>query len=343
VRVAQAASLVLFALVAAGIPLGLRAVNAATGMAHLSESYLPAVMPPRGRGPFHAEAVTGFRATEPTYVVIGDSMAGSRINHRRLMELAGAPVVPIYESASGSAFWYLAFKNWVVASGIHPKAVIFFFRDENLTDPMFRLTPRALDRVARDREPELNDILAAHAQGPYFRVHATARGLYQFDRTRAWVEPLVAAAPVPLAAGPLWRPRLLTRINGEIFTLANLRPMAAADMAFGDRDKFDFRKHLPVSVLPAIIRVAKQAGIRPAFVRVQRRPVNDRPPGQSEALQEYVRQLREYLQANGAYFHDEWGDPELPLAIYSDGDHIGRPYLTHCTDLFYRRNPGLFR
>jgi hypothetical protein len=60
-------------------------------------------------------------------------------------------------------------------------------------------------------------------------------------------------------------------------------------------------------------------------------------------LQEYVRQLREYLEANGAYFHDEWGDPELPLSIYSDGDHIGRDAFLHCTELFCRRNPRLFR
>ena len=43
-------------------------------------------------------------------------------------------VAPIYYAATGSAFWYLALKNWVVASQVRPKLVIFFFRDENLTD-----------------------------------------------------------------------------------------------------------------------------------------------------------------------------------------------------------------
>jgi len=222
--------------------------------------------------------------------------------------------------------------------------VIVFFRDENLTDPMFRLWPATLDRVALDREPELNDILAANAQGPLFRLHTAARDAYQFDRTRAWIEPLLAAAPVPLAAGQRWRARLLDRMNGEVFTLAALRPMAAADMAMGDPGKLDFRKNLPTSVLPAFLRLARASGTRPAFIRVQRRPVDGRPPEQSADLQRYVRDLREYLEANGAYFHDDWGDPELPLSLYSDGDHIGgEANRLHCTELFVQRNQALFR
>ena len=339
----QLASLALFLAIAAVVPLGLRLVNRFAGTAHIPESYLPSVIPPRERQPFNAQAVADFRETAPTYVIIGDSMAGSRVSPRRLFEVTGRPVVPIFEAATGPVFWYLAFKNWVVAAGIRPQAVIFFFRDENLTDPMFRLSPGALDRVAHDREPELNALLAAHAQGPFFTVHELLRDGYQYDRTRAWAEPRIAGAPVPLSVGRRWRPRLLERINSEVFTLAALRPMAAADMEFGDRDKFDFRKNLPHSVLPAIIAVARDAGIRPAFVRVQRRPVNNQPPAQSPELREYLRQLREYLEAQGAYFYDEWGDPDLPLSLYSDGDHIGRHALIHCTDLFYRRNPGLFR
>jgi len=336
-------SLILLIVVAAAVPFGLRALNRLDETSRLSPSYVPAAIGPRERRPFLAEAVDRLRETNPRYVVIGDSMAGSRVHHRRLMELAGAPVVPIFEPASGSVFWYLAFKNWVVASGNRPKAVIFFFRDENLTDPMFRLKPEALDRAAREREPEIDAILAAHVQGPFFRLHGLARGAYGFDRTRQWAEPLIAAAPVTLAAGREWRERLLTRINSQIFTLDALRPTAAADMAFGDPGKFDFDKNLPISVLPAILRTAREAGIRPAFVRVQRRPVDGRPPDQSPALQRYVDKLRRYLEANGAYFHDEWGDPALPLSLYSDGDHIGREHLLHSTELFYRRNRALFQ
>ena len=338
------ASLLLVVAIAALVPLGLRVVNAFTASGSMPESYLPAVFPPGPRKPFVANAVPSLRRANPAFVVIGDSMAGTRVDHRYLSRILGQLVAPIYEPASASSYWYLAYKNWVVASGIRPKAVIFYFRDWMLTDPMFRLNPRHIDRVALDREPELNEIVGQHAQGPWFRVHAWLRDVYEFDRTRAWIEPIIERAPVPLAASrPRARRQLLDRMNQEVFTLEALRPMAAADIGAADLDKLDFEKNLPRSVLPEILRLGKQTGTRLAFIRVQRRPEGNRPPAQSPELVAYTRKLKQYLEANGAYFHDEWGDPELPLTIYRDGDHIRRDKERHTTSLLVRRNPGLFK
>jgi len=119
--------------------------------------------------------------------------------------------------------------------------------------------------------------------------------------------------------------------------------MAAADMEAGRGAAFDFERNLATSVLPEILRLAKTAGIRAAFVRVQRRPIGNKPPEQSPALQRYVKQLREYLLAHGAVFRDDWGDPDLPLSIYEDGDHIGRDFPRYYTELFYRKNPESLR
>ncbi len=339
----QVLSLVIVLLAVLVMPLGLRALNAVHGSSRLSESYLPAVFPPGERRPFRAEAVAGFRDTKPAYVVIGDSMAGSRIDHRQLTRLINAPVVPIYEAASGPAYWYLAYKNWVVASGARPKAVIFFFRDALMTDVMFRLKRAQLDRVALDSEPELNEIVAAQAQGAWFRVHALLRETYDFERARSWMEPLLVRAPLQVAIRPRSRAALLDKMNKEVFSLEALRPTTAADVSAEELEKLDFKRNVKRSVLPAILRLAHQSGTLPAFIRVQRRPVGDKPPAQSPELREYVRQLKAYLEANGAYFHDEWGDPELPLSLYSDGDHISREGRAHTTELFVRRNQGLFR
>ena len=57
----------------------------------------------------------------------------------------------------------VASSNWVIASGIHPRVVFVFFRDTNLTDVLFRLDEQfrwSLDRVAHDREDELNSVVA---------------------------------------------------------------------------------------------------------------------------------------------------------------------------------------
>jgi hypothetical protein len=74
---------------------------------------------------------------------------------------------------------------------------------------------------------------------------------------------------------------------------------------------------------------------------VQRRPTGTVPPPQSPALQQYVRQLKAWLEAQGALFHDDWGDPEMPESIYKDGDHVRDRRLY--TDIFRKRLDPLFR
>jgi hypothetical protein len=150
-------------------------------------------------------------------------------------------------------------------------------------------------------------------------------------------------APVAWSARRSARKKLLDTINNNVFTLEALRPMAAADMLAADDYALDFDRSLPTSVLPEIIRISKQSGVRVAFVRVQRRPSGTRPPVQSEALQRYVAKLGAYLSASGALFRDDWGDPDQPERIYEDGDHIAREYQRHYTELFFRKNPEFFR
>ena len=68
----------------------------------------------------------------------------------------------------------------------------------------------------------------------------------------------------------------------------HLRPMQAADIQIGDAPAFDFARDVERSVLPLMLRDARQAGLTLCFVRVQRRPTANRPPPQSPALVAYV-------------------------------------------------------
>jgi hypothetical protein len=335
------------ALVIAGtlvVPLGLRAVNLGIPGGRVQPSYMPGVDAARPRYPFDGGVVLTLQRNTPDYVVIGDSMAGTRVAPYHLSKLVGGHgVASLLWPGIGSAYWYLVFKNYVVEGGIKPRAAIFFFRDENLTDPLFRVNPAALDRAAHDREPELNRILAANTHGAFYRVHGAAQALYQFDRTRVWLEPLLANAPVRFAVKPGGRWGFLQRMNDTLFSLDTLRPMAAADMAVAQDSALDFNARLPLSFLPELFRLSKSSGIRLAFIRIQRRPTADGPPKQSAALERYVSALEIYLRTNGAYFHDDWGDPDQPLKIYEDGDHIDRNYRLHYTELFFRKNRAIFQ
>jgi hypothetical protein len=326
------------------VPFGLRAVSPTLRSPKAAPSYIPAMESPRERAPFDEAVIADLRGAQPDFITIGDSMAGSRIDTGDLGRLVhGNGVVGLFDAARGSAYWYLAFKNWIVDAGVRPKTVIFFFRDENLTDPLFRVWPGALDRVARDQEPRLDQLLAARANGTFYRVHQAAQALYHYDAMRAWLEPRLLRAPASLAADGPAQGTLIDRMNDEVFTMETLRPMAVADMQAADDAAFDFRKFLPTSVLPEIVRLSKESGIRVAFVRVQRRPEGSTPPRQSRALERYVSDLASYLTANGAAFHDDWGDPELPLEMYADGDHIKGEYRSYYTAVLFRKAPGIFR
>jgi len=335
----QLIAIVLLTLV---VPLSLRFVHGHSADATSRVPYLPAFPGHRSR-PFQAERIPELRQMNPGAVVIGDSMAGTRIDERLLSQLSGVPVAPLLQAGSGPAFWYLALKNWVVASGIKPRVVFIFFRDTNITDVMFRLDDPyrwSLDMVAGDTEEELNDVVQAALDGPFYAVHQAAERLYQVDGARRAVEPIVSRAPARWIAGPAGQPRLLEYAN-QRFGLDHLRVMEAADMA-ADAGT-DFAASVQQSVLPLMLREAQRGGFKLCLVRVQRRPVNGQPPVQSPALRKYVRDLREYVQAHGGILHDDTGDPAITLDMYEDGDHIARNARPVYTRLFFERLRVLFR
>ena len=221
------------------------------------------------------------------------------------------------------------------------RAVILFFRDDQLTSQV-QVTPGVLDRVARDAEPDVDRVLAAHRLGAFSGVHRAARSAYQFDRTRNWLEPRLARAPVAIVAPSSPRAEFLDAVNNQVFPLDRLRHMTAADLAEAPQ-AIDFDSQVGRSFLPEIVRLAERAKIRLAFIRVQRRPSADGPPAQSAALVRYMKELEAYLEQHGAYFHDDWGDPEQPLAIYADGDHLVRDARIPYTDRFLEKHAPIFR
>ncbi|MCA1586363.1 MAG: hypothetical protein LC791_16875 [Acidobacteria bacterium] len=326
-------------------PLSLRALNRLVLPEVPSEGYLPALEMRVHHQPFRSDTVAELQYGDPRWVFIGDSMLGTRIDPTHLGSLSTThdeTVAFLYHAATGPAWWYLAFKNQLVASGSRPRAVFFFFRDTNLTDTFFRLESlygNVLDWVALEREPELDTVVAARRRGLWRRAHAWITKTYQLDVASAWMSPLVRRWYLT------WRyPNPVGRATFEAeteatFGIEHLRHDAGADISTADAA--DFARDLPTSVLPLIMNLAAAHDIRVCFVRVQRRPEGRRPPAESPALKRYVADLRVWLEARGALFHDDTGDPEMTLDLYRDGDHIAdrRRY----TEMFRRRMDPLFR
>jgi hypothetical protein len=327
-------------------PLLWRAVWTARGgdQAQSRPSYLPALELERPRGPFIEHPVDYLRDVQPKFVVIGDSMAG-RIEPDVLGALGGGPVAPILQNATGSAYWYLAFRNYVLASGVRPRWVIVFFRDTNMTDVMFRIDGpyrSKLDEVARDAEPELNAVVGARLGGGRRHVHRLLDRAYRVDRTREWLEPMINAWPARMVAGPTAWPRLLDRVNAS-FDLEHLRPIVQADMAATDERSMDFGQFVQASVLPLLLAEARDAGIRLCLIRVLRRTLAGEPAQEPPAMARYSADLRAFVEARGGVYFDDREDPFLARLPYADGDHVARaarePYTRRLWDKLQAYEP----
>ena len=343
--VRQAIQLAIILAAGLAIPLAIPFLNASRPHGPLVPTYLPALEGPRERLPFAANRVEELAYLKPGSVIIGDSMAGSRIDDRRLGALSGRPAATLLQPGSGSAFWYLALKNWVIGSRIHPQVVFVFFRDTNLTDVLFRLDEQfrwSLDQVARDREDELNNVVATRTGTPTRRLGAAVERVYEGTRAREWVEPALMAWPARvLIPSRRHREAFVAGMNDR-FGLEHQRPFEAADVQMSDEDGADFGRFVDRSVLPLMLRDARAANLTLCLVRVQRRPVDGLPPAQSNALRRYVRDLQLYVESHGGRFHDDTGDPELTIDMYGDGDHLAPEARARYTDIFFNRLRRLF-
>ena len=324
------------------VPLGLRAINGALPGADVRESYLPTVETPRPREPFDQQAANDIREVQPEFVVIGDSMAGIRIDPLQLTRATHRRVIGLYQQGSPVAYWYLVLKNLVAENELKSlRGAIFFFRDDQLTSQV-QVTPGSLDHVARDHEPELDRVLAADKLGTFSDVHRAARTVYQFDRTRLFIEPRFNRWPAELVQREL-PSELIAAMNSEVFALDKLRKFEGSDLAASTNESLNFGANVADSLLPEILRIAERSKIHLAFIRVQRRPTAQGPPPQSGALKKYIDDLKAYLTARGAYFHDDWGDPDEPLSVYADGDHLTSAGRARYTERFAERHARFFQ
>lgn len=303
----------------------------------LEPSYLPSLEPARARAPFRSAPIEQLRYLRPRWVFIGDSILGTRLDDLRFSELNGYdPVGILFHAGTGPAWWYLAFKNWLVESGETPVLTFVFFRDDQVTDTMFRLAEQyrgSLDEVAREREPVLDALVAARTQGRWVRVRQGLVRRFEADRVRDWLEPQLRWLPALPLVAPERRPSFAGEVN-QLFSLDRLRPFTTADTGGGDRPPVVFADVLPSSVLPAMTRLARSKGLRLCFVRARRRPgPGNEPPPQPAWMARYVADLRAWLEGQGLLLIDDTFDDRLTLDMYADGDHVRADARRRYTEL----------
>jgi hypothetical protein len=323
------------------MPLGLRAVNGLLPASADRPSFVPSIETPRPRFAFDEPRAQQMRESRAEFAVIGDSTAGGRILPGHLSRQVNRGVAGLFHPGSPVPYWFLMFKNFIVENNVPSvRGVLIFFRDDQLTTQV-EANSRFLDNVARDYEPELDRVWSAYRLGRFSEVHRVARMAYHFDRTRLWLEPTLVRGPAAAVAGE--PAALVERMNTELFALDRLRHFDAADLAVSDESFLDFDANVDRSLLPEFIAMAERAHIRLGFIRVQRRPLPNGPPPQSPALVQYLEKLEAYFEERGIYYGDDYGDPEISLSTYSDGDHLTPEARTPYTERFARKHASFFQ
>jgi hypothetical protein len=129
------------------------------------------------------------RNSRPDYVMIGNSMLGSRIKPRLLERLQGNKTVKILKGGwSASAQWYLKFKNIAVASGWKPKLTFFFFRDFYLTDPLMAIYRKELQMLKNSSEPILDSVILSTITNPWEKLEYRLRSKFEIEHLKKELE-----------------------------------------------------------------------------------------------------------------------------------------------------------
>ncbi len=299
---------------------------------------------------FDPQPLRELKRDRPEYVFIGNSMLGSRIDPARLEQLSGSKIGMLEKGGSGPARWFLALKNYVVASGTRPKTAFIFFRDNDLTEPLRGVTRgdgKHYEDAARAQEPEFEAVIQRSKPDELTdKAYDLLKSLLTLHRFRVPVEAAIERWSVNVAKQADSRPAetrpggaaFQNELNG-IFLLENLRAVPDADLPDREFSRYTFSARVEDSFLPAMALLAEQNGLHLTFVRVQRRPSADGPrprePRQRAALGKYIEQLRNWLDERGFGFVEMNNRPEIGIELYGNGDHIAPKHRAAYTELFF--------
>ena len=302
------------------------------------------------RRDFDPKPIARLRSKQPEAVLIGDSILNTSIDPRIFGERTGlANVELLWGGGAASAAWYLLLKNYVVASGTHPRVVCIFFRDRLMTDATFRTTGtfrRFLDSVRHDKEPVFSAVLERDAVEEQSALGRAINWLYPLnERRHVQQETISRLAFLVAAGGEQGIERLQRRVN-RIFDVAKLRDGVMLESSEVSREKpADFTADPKRNFLPHMVETAKQAGIPLCFVREKRHPLPNGTVPQNDALQRYVVDLRAWLESQGCAFVDLTNNSEPTKTMYrKDGDdHIRPEEKEAVTEIYARKLRPLLR
>jgi hypothetical protein len=243
----------------------------------------------------------------------------------------------LWNGGAASAAWYLLLKNYVVASGIHPRLLCIFFRERMLTDATFRTTPtyrRFLESIRREREPVYESIL--HSDAGESALDRVINWLYPLNTRRHVNQEKISRLAFRIAAGSARIGPLRRHVN-QIFDPVKLREEIMDESAqVSAEEPEEFTADPRRNFLPHIVETAKQAGLLLCFVREKRYPQPDGITPQTENIARYTADLARWVESQGCLFVDLTDNPRPDQSMYTKpgDDHIRREAKPAATKIY---------
>jgi len=284
-------------------------------------------------------------------------MLETRIDEIHLEEILGEnnDVLLLTMPGGMSSAWYLYLKNFVIESGIKPSNVFVFFRDYELTKPLYRTQgeySQKLDSLSRSEEVKFDMVINSNSEigdklsrifDEIYPIQAKsnkARDLINRLSVSPYIPKIIPYTFLRVTLGlddsdyiPVLREyKNIQNSTNDLFSRKNFR---STEIFESSDIPTEFNK--TSSFLNLMVDISNDHDIELTFVRVQKRPNSINLKNSDVILHEYIEELNNFLISNGVNFIDLEGKG-FTLDYYLDGDHINPDYIKDFTEYFYEEN-----
>jgi hypothetical protein len=301
------------------------------------------------RHAFQTQVWRKVRRAQPDFVLVGNSMVGTRFHEPTLNRLlAPRKTVVVASGGTKSAVWYLQLKYSVLVEGVRPPHILLFFRDPELTSPSERALGSEAYRLqlaAPVVDPVVESKLAPPIRKPIAWIGWQLDRFAPFARLRARTDEPLDRLAVLVSSLVEPEPDVARRKQqlNELFSLSNLRAADAPPEPQQEADEYpDFDEVLPSSLLPDTIELARTRGAPLTLIRVRSRQAAEGQREPPEATR-YMAALARYAAQNGVGLFDMREASWEAIELYGNGDHIAGRYKRHYTRLFAQNMAHVFR
>ncbi len=280
------------------------------------------------------------RRDPPEIVVLGNSMAGYGFDDQLFENLAQQKTRLLWRKGVGSAWFYLALKNLVLAES-KPRMVIIVFRDNKLTRPDanvwggFKNDLDALvgqDTALVDQLSYFNHKNAEYYLANYLPIYAE-RNLWS-DKIKFAVEQQVSEGILGIDSS-----ELISSLN-RLFTFNGIKYRELGNLGYYQSTRLEpeelrFDHNLQDSYLPHLLELCRRHGIDLVTVRIQRL-VDIEGLRDTAELDRYIDDLADYARQQDFALIDSTGKDWLERSHYYTNDHLNAAGKQRFTEVIYR-------